>query len=978
MVSDLENLAPFTRGAKTCLFLSPMSSSKENRYTAWQLLLLAVRSSDPKAIPIVKDLLSTPSGFGYAIPLFSEAIAGDYSELAKLIYCQFPQISLSDCPGVEQAFAGNKQDIIRWMLRQFTSDRPWLAKLACRHGPESLVAQLQDYLLDTDRSAFLDAASSGNLKSAQLVFQKVIIRDEQIVQAFAAAGGKGDLLGSLPWLRSLEPNLFHDHADCINQALFGALKSGSVIQAKYLTDQFPQANICIRVDIYRAQVQPHYLELAPIRWLLRAIPSSSLGVDHWQQVDQHMRTLCQIISERTGWNPPINSHGLLALDKVPSDQLDVWVRSRQKHFAPDSSIDLALIWAIYAESHVLVQWILQEVLSDSEHDRISMEFVLACGDGSVDLSAWLTKLSEHVSPSNYQGLGLAWAALNGHRSILQRMLSKGIPADVTVPMIQRVARWAAIGGHQQILQDLFQGTLSKYPPGQILGQTIFCNFWLPGSKIPVLEWMSRHGFRLEDLSHLAAREFMVQCRLGSARVADQIRVKYRVNLEQCRVESFQAACYAGYMAAACKLWVGLEQSDAIEWDRTFQECAWQGEIAALQWLSDKIPSDQVMPARKMANLFASRGYLHGLIWLRQRGDEMNYEQIFIEACLGKHKYIVEWLASIKAHLPHPLDGMKISLKQQHLDLFDLLCDRYPSHVEPGALLSSCHTDLSLHRLLSRYPKAIESKDSILHLAAMGECDLLAQEQERAEHTFLGSAHDAFQTACDVESLDGMKAILKLAEHVAEQDAQLGYNLAKIGSTEILVWVLENCQLKELDLNLLLQHACSSGNLMCVLWILEHYPDLELADPGAVLVDAASNDMIHVLQWLHAFAELDQDAQYLDESYHQAIMKATKAGHVRAVKWLSEHSEANPLCADGCSPFAEAVSTRNIPLRDIICSCHKDAEIQYHCGRGEQYIQSRRELNPPYPHKALQTNGYHVYILQGDPEVVRKKIQRAMD
>jgi ankyrin repeat protein len=105
----------------------------------------------------------------------------------------------------------------------------------------------------------------------------------------------------------------------------------------------------------------------------------------------------------------------------------------------------------------LSQW------SNAPQDIINNAFIYACMHGHIDAASLLLKKGAQIDvipPGfDYAGTGLHYAALNGHRKMVEFLIEQGANANVRDSKVNSTpAGWADHGGHPELKQYLEQVT----------------------------------------------------------------------------------------------------------------------------------------------------------------------------------------------------------------------------------------------------------------------------------------------------------------------------------------------------------------------------------------------------------------------------------------------------------------------------------------------------------------------------------------
>jgi uncharacterized protein len=99
--------------------------------------------------------------------------------------------------------------------------------------------------------------------------------------------------------------------------------------------------------------------------------------------------------------------------------------------------------------------------SDDPEDIINNAFVYACMHGHIDAASLLLKKGAQIDAIppgfDYAGTGLHYAALNGHRRMVEFLIERGANANVRDSKVNSTpAGWADHGGHPELKQHLDQ------------------------------------------------------------------------------------------------------------------------------------------------------------------------------------------------------------------------------------------------------------------------------------------------------------------------------------------------------------------------------------------------------------------------------------------------------------------------------------------------------------------------------------------
>jgi uncharacterized protein len=99
--------------------------------------------------------------------------------------------------------------------------------------------------------------------------------------------------------------------------------------------------------------------------------------------------------------------------------------------------------------------------SNDRKDIINNAFVYACMHNQIDAARLLLEKGAQIDAIppgfDYSGTGLHYAALNGHRTMVDFLLQRGASANVTDTKVKSTpASWAEHGGHKELSQYLEQ------------------------------------------------------------------------------------------------------------------------------------------------------------------------------------------------------------------------------------------------------------------------------------------------------------------------------------------------------------------------------------------------------------------------------------------------------------------------------------------------------------------------------------------
>jgi uncharacterized protein len=104
--------------------------------------------------------------------------------------------------------------------------------------------------------------------------------------------------------------------------------------------------------------------------------------------------------------------------------------------------------------------------SDDPQDLINNAFVYACNNNQIDAAKLLLEKGAQVNAIppgfDYAGTGLHYAALNGHRSLVEFLLERGADVNVKDTKVGSTpAGWADHGGHPELKDYLDQAAAAQ-------------------------------------------------------------------------------------------------------------------------------------------------------------------------------------------------------------------------------------------------------------------------------------------------------------------------------------------------------------------------------------------------------------------------------------------------------------------------------------------------------------------------------------